>query len=350
MRKFGRKILSAPLALALLASLLPIGAAPAQAADTTHDISQGTLTISENGNYTVTGTTTANNIVVNKNVTATVTLNNVSITGVEENSATGAPAQSPIDLADGATLILILAESSTNTLTGGAGTSFCGTPGIHVPDNAALIIQGSGSLSVSGGSYRDGYGAPGIGGTTDTSGATSGNYTGEDCGTVIILSSQNLNVKGGTGSAGNIATDIGGGSGSSKGDNGQGIRPSTDGNYTVYGDLKLPCDITIPQGVTLTNNGTIQKQDGGSFINDGTVTGQQPADDRYTINYAEETITIGEGYEVYTEATEGTQIQSGGSIPAYIGESLYIQQTGSETTGRTEISLPARPQAPETPT
>ncbi len=364
MRKFGRKILSALLALALLASLLPIGAAPAQAADTTHDISQGTLTISENGNYTVTGTTTANNIVVNKNVTATVTLNNVSITGVEENSATGAPAQSPIDLADGATLILILAESSTNTLTGGAGTSFCGAPGIHVPDNAALIIQGSGSLSVSGGSYRDGYGAPGIGGTTDTSGATSGNYTGEDCGTVIILSSQSLNVKGGTGSAGNIATDIGGGSGSSKGDNGQGIRPSTDGNYTVYGDLKLPCDITIPQGatvnipdgasltvpqgVTLTNNGTIQKQDGGSFINDGTVTGQQPADDRYTINYAEETITIGEGYEVYTEATEGTQIQSGGSITAYIGESLYIQQTGSETTGRTEISIPARPQAPET--
>ena len=138
---------------------------------------------------------------------------------------------------------------------------------------------------------------------------------------------------------------------------------SENGNYTVYGDLKLPCDITIPQGATvnipdgaslevpegstLTNNGTIQK-DGGSFINDGTVTGQQPADDRYTINYAEEAITIGEGYEVYTEATEGTQIQSGGSITAYIGESLYIQQTGSETTGRTEISIPARPQAPET--
>lgn len=363
MRKFGRKILSALLALALLASLLPIGAAPAQAADTTHDISQGTLTISENGNYTVTGTTTANNIVVNKNVTATVTLNNVSITGVEENSATGAPAQSPIDLADGATLILILAESSTNTLTGGAGTSFCGAPGIHVPDNAALIIQGSGSLSVSGGSYRDGYGAPGIGGTTDTSGATSGNYTGEDCGTVIILSSQSLNVKGGTGSAGNIATDIGGGSGSSKGDNGQGIRPTGDGTYTVYGDLELPCDITIPEGVTvvvpegtsltvpkavtLNNNGTIQK-DGGSFINDGTVTGQQPADDRYTINFAEETITIGEGYEVYTEATEGNQIQSGGSITAYIGQTLYLQQTASETTGRTAIPISARPQAPET--
>lgn len=354
MRKLGRKLTSALLALAMFVSLLPIGAAPAQAADTTHDISRGTLTISENGNYTVTGTTTTNQIVVKENVTATVTLNGVNITGAAGNSATGAPAQSHIDLADGATLTLILAESSTNTLVGGAGAGYCGAPGIHVPDDAALIIQGSGSLTVTGGSYETGYGAPGIGGTTDNSGAASGSYTGEDCGTVIILSSGNLNVKGGTGES--TATDIGGGSGTQKGDDGQGIRPSTDGNYTVYGDLELPCDITIPQGATvvipegaslevpegstLTNNGTIQK-DGGSFINDGTVTGQQPADDRYTINFAEETITIGEGYEVYTAETEGDKIQSGGSITAHIGESLYIQKTGSETTGRTAISIPA---------
>ncbi len=103
--------------------------------------------------------------------------------------------------------------------------------------------------------------------------------------------------------------------------------------------------LEVPEGSTLTNNGTIQK-DGGSFINDGTVTGQQPADDRYTINFAEETITIGEGYEVYTAETEGDKIQSGGSITAHIGESLYIQKTGSETTGRTAISIPARPEAP----
>ena len=159
---------------------------------------------------------------------------------------------------------------------------------------------------------------------------------------------------------------IGGGKGlsSNNGSDGAGIKPTGNGNYTVYGDLEFPCDITIPEGATvvipegasltvpesveLTNNGTIQKQDGGSFINDGTVTGQQPADDRYTINYAEETITIGEGYEVYTSATDGTQIQSGGSITAYIGESLYLQKTDSETTGRTAISIPDRPEAPET--
>ena len=366
MHKPLRKFLAALLTLAMLVSLLPISAAPAQAAGEgeSHDISTSTLTISEDGNYTVTGTTTTNQIVVKENVTATVTLNSVNITGAAGNSATGAPAQSPIDLAAGATLTLILAENSTNTLTGGAGTGYCGAPGIHVPDDAALIIQGGGSLTVTGGSYKPGYGAPGIGGTTDNSGAESGSYTGEDCGTVIILSSGNLSVKGGTGES--TATDIGGGSGTQKGDDGQGIRPVSgqENTYMVWGDLELPCDITIPQdatvtipegasltvpeGVTLTNNGTIQKEDGGSFINDGTVTGQQPADSRYTINYAEETITIGEGYEVYTAATDGDKIESNSSITEYIGQTLYLQQTASETTGRTAISIPARPAAPNT--
>ncbi len=366
MHKPLRKSLAALLTLAMLVSLLPISAAPAQAAGEgeSHDISTSTLTISEDGNYTVTGTTTTNQIVVKENVTATVTLNSVNITGAAGNSATGAPAQSPIDLAAGATLTLILAENSTNTLTGGAGTGYCGAPGIHVPDDAALIIQGGGSLTVTGGSYKPGYGAPGIGGTTDNSGAESGSYTGEDCGTVIILSSGNLSVKGGTGES--TATDIGGGSGTQKGDDGQGIRPVSgqENTYMVWGDLELPCDITIPQdatvtipegasltvpeGVTLTNNGTIQKEDGGSFINDGTVTGQQPADSRYTINYAEETITIGEGYEVYTAATDGDKIESNSSITEYIGQTLYLQQTASETTGRTAISIPARPAAPNT--
>ena len=366
MHKPLRKFLAALLTLAMLVSLLPISAAPAQAAGAgeSHDISTSTLTISEDGNYTVTGTTTTNQIVVKENVTATVTLNSVNITGAAGNSATGAPAQSPIDLAAGATLTLILAENSTNTLTGGAGTGYCGAPGIHVPDDAALIIQGGGSLTVTGGSYKPGYGAPGIGGTTDNSGAESGSYTGEDCGTVIILSSGNLSVKGGTGES--TATDIGGGSGTQKGDDGQGIRPVSgqENTYMVWGDLELPCDITIPQdatvtipegasltvpeGVTLTNNGTIQKEDGGSFINDGTVTGQQPADSRYTINYAEETITIGEGYEVYTAATDGDKIESNSSITEYIGQTLYLQQTASETTGRTAISIPARPAAPNT--
>lgn len=121
MRKLSRKILSALPALALLVSLLPIGAAPAQAADTPHDISQGTLTITQDGNYTVTGTIPVNNIVVEEDVTATVTLNNVNITGTgNDGYGTSTPVTSPIDLSAGATLTLILGDNSTNTLTGGA--------------------------------------------------------------------------------------------------------------------------------------------------------------------------------------------------------------------------------------
>ena len=359
MRKLGRKLTSALLTLALLVSLLPIGAAPAQAADTPHDISQGTLTITQDGNYTVTGTTPVNNIVVEEDVTATVTLNNVNITGTGNDSyGTSTPVTSPIDLSAGATLTLILGDNSTNTLTGGAGGGGNGAPGIHVPDDAALIVQGGGSLTVTGGSSSTVYGGIGIGGAAEQVGSIQGK--GEDCGTVIILSTGNVEVKGGSGSANSTADDIGGGEGYHHGGNGQGIRPSGNNTYTIWGSLTLPCDVTIPDGatvaipdytgltvpqdVTLTNNGTIVKDDFGSFINNGTVTGQQPDDDRYSIDYEFEMIKINDGYVVYTEETGGTPLYSIDSITNYIGQSLYIQQAGSSE--RTEIKIPDRPAAP----
>ena len=250
-----QRILPILLTLALCLGMLPT---VALATEGDHNISTDSLTISEDGDYTVTGTTTTNHIVVKEDVTATVTLNGVSITGVEESQVTGAPAQSPIDLADGATLTLILAEDSTNTLTGGAGTSYCGAPGIHVPDDATLIIQGSGSLSTTGGSYVSGFGAPGIGGTTDASGAATGNYPGENCGTVIILA-ENVTAAGGSGAASSDGVDIGGGSGTQSGDNGQGIRPVSGQNntYQVWGELKLPDGVKIPEGATLTGEGSL---------------------------------------------------------------------------------------------
>ena len=328
MRKLGRKLTSALLALALLVSLLPAGVAPAQAADTPHDISQGTLTITQDGNYTVTGTTPVNNIVVEEDVTATVTLNNVNITGTGNDSyGTSTPVTSPIDLSAGATLTLILGDNSTNTLTGGAGGGGNGAPGIHVPDDAALIVQGGGSLSVTGGSSMHGYGGAGIGGKSNLDSAYAG---GENCGTVIILSTGKVEVKGGSGSGNTTADDIGGGSGYTKGNDGQGIRPSGNNTYTIWGSLTLPCDVTIPDGatvaipdytgltvpqdVTLTNNGTIVKDNFGSFINNGTVTGQQPDDDRYSIDYEFEIIKINDGYVVYTEETGGTPLYSIDSI------------------------------------
>lgn len=288
MCKLGRKITSALLAFALLASVLPIGAVPAQAADTPHDISKGTLTITQDGNYTVTGTTTAYNIVVKENVTATVTLNGVNITGTGNDSyGTSTPVTSPIDLSAGATLTLVLSDNSTNTLTGGAGGGRNGAPGIHVPDSAALIIQGGGSLTVTGGSSSAAYDGTGIGGAAEQESQVQSK--GEDCGTVIILSTGKVEVKGGSSSGDTTADDIGGGGYYPSG-NGQGIRPSGSNTYTVWGNLTLHCDITIPHGATvtipdgasltvpsgtkLTNNGTIVKQQGGTFTNNGTLDGK----------------------------------------------------------------------------
>ena len=351
MRKFGRKILSALLALALLASLLPIGAAPAQAADTTHDISQGTLTISEDGDYTVTGTTTTNRIVVGENVTATVTLNGVNITGAEASIVTGASAQSPIDLSTGATLTLILKDNSSNTITGGIGGvgGTNGAPGIHVPDEATLIIYGSGSLTVTGGSSMTNFGGTGIGGAIDDTEA-SGVYRGEDCGTVIILSSGTVNIDGGSSSRSDgDGADIGGGRGTGvggeDGSNGQGIRPVSgqENTYTVWGNLTLPCDITIPQGATVTipngasltvpegtkliNNGTIVKQQGGTFTNNGTLDGN-PLGYPSTVTVAnsgngvttENMVAYGTTATVTATVTGNNQPASDGTVTFYRGE------------------------------
>ena len=326
-------------------------------------------------------------IMIESNVTANITLAGLSIKPAENSTDDG---YSGIVLGSGATLNITLQSGSSNVINGGkSSTAGTPAPGIHVPEGSTLTITGNGSLEVNGayddtnapavgiggmGSSSDAGGACGnvliLGGTITVHGGTSSTRSsvdigggasdtgkGGDCNTVIILTSVN--------SGGGLT--IGGGKGlsSNNGSDGAGIRPAEGGTYTVYGNLTLPCDITIPDGatvtipdgtsltvpenVTLTNNGTIQNN-GGSFINDGTVTGdgQQPADSRYTINYEEETITIADGYEVYTAETDGDKIESNTSITEYIGQTLYLQQTASETTGRTAISILARPEAPET--
>ena len=139
-----------------------------------------------------------------------------------------------------------LSENSQNTLTGGAGGTGSGVPGIHVPSSASLVVCGSGELSVTGGSSSNEYGGNGIGGISN------GGQAGEACGTVIILSTGTVTISGGNSNmSGSNGTDIGGGSGTQKGDNGQGIRPASDGTYTVYGDLELPEGVTFPENITL---------------------------------------------------------------------------------------------------
>lgn len=296
-----RRILPVLLTLALCLGMLPTAALAAETRATVgafevtgdssnYSYSNGVLTVQNGADITISmasGVTTPTNdrIVVAENATATITLNGVNIKG----SANSGNVPSAIDLSPNATLMLVLSENSTNTLAGADGGGYDGAPGIHVPDDATLIIQGGGSLSATGGTSSTGYGGTGIGGKSDS--ASYPLVDGESCGTVIILSTGSINIAGGSASSpGSIGNEIGGGTGGSgvKGDDGQGIRPGTDGNYTVYGDLELPCDITIPegatvtipdgasltvpQGTTLTNNGMIQNQ-GGTFIIDGTIDG-----------------------------------------------------------------------------
>lgn len=90
---------------------------------------------------TFSGTTTADRIVVKEGVTANITLDNININNTSENA---------IKLEDGSTLTLIL--SKDNKLAGGTNKA-----GINVPANTELIIQGKGTLNVTGGRHSSSY-------------------------------------------------------------------------------------------------------------------------------------------------------------------------------------------------
>ena len=290
MRKLGRKFTSALLTLALLVSLLPIGAAPAQAdtgdfsvknntGSSNYTYADGVLTVNDGANITISmdsseTTPTSDRIVVAENATATITLAGVNIKGSDLDSNQNIAAKSAIDLSNGSILTIDLSANTENTLAGGDGsTDGSGAPGIHVPDSASLIIRGEGNLSVSGGTSNIAWGGVGIGGNAGSVG-----NAGEACGTVIYFVSDNVKIAAGESAEGNEpADDIGGGKGSQQqnGDDGQGIRPDSDGNYTVYGNLTLPCDITIPQGTTVTipEGASLTVPEGVTLTNGGAITG-----------------------------------------------------------------------------
>ncbi len=289
MHKPLRKFLAALLTLAMLVSLLPISAAPAQAAGDTGDFNvtgnssysyaNGVLTVNDGANITISmdsseTTPTSDRIVVAENATATITLAGVNIKGSDLDSNQNIAAKSAIDLSNGSILTIDLSANTENTLAGGDGsTDGSGAPGIHVPDSASLIIQGEGSLTVNGGTSSTAYGGVGIGGNAGSDGSA-----GEACGTVIYFVSDNVKIAAGESAEGNEpADDIGGGKGSQQqnGDDGQGIRPDTDGNYTAYGNLTLPCDITIPQGakVTIPQGASLTVPEGVTLTNGGAITG-----------------------------------------------------------------------------
>ena len=379
MRKLGRKLTSALLTLALLVSVLPIGAAPAQAADTAgafevtggtsgtdYSYSNGVLTVNDGASITISMASeatksTSDRIVVNGN--AKITLNGVNITPVDAGTDDG---YSGIDLASGATLNITLQSGSSNVINGGTSITGAPGPGIHVPESSTLIIGGNGSLEVKGAS-RDSEAAVGIGGNGSASQA------GEACGNVIILGGT-ITVHGGTPKyTGRIPVDIGGGNSDAgkggdcktviilasvnsdedlkigggdgargNGSNGQGIRPVSgqENTYMVWGNVILPCDITIPHeatvtipngaslivpsGTKLTNNGTIVKQQGGTFTNNGTLDGNPLGDpstvtvtvssDRVTGNSGQYTAAYGTTATLTATITGNNQPASDGTV------------------------------------
>ena len=75
------------------------------------------------------------------------------------------------------------------------------------------------------------------------------------------------------------------------------------------------------------------------------------ANEGYAINYATETLTVKDGYEVNTaEDFTGTAIQSGASLSDYIGSTLYIRHkadaNGAPASAAVALTIPARLAAP----
>ena len=311
-----RRFLPILVVLALCLGMLPTSALAAEtrantgafqittnegSTESPYTYSNGVLTVNDGANITISlssGATTpaSDRIAVAANATATITLNNVNITPTDAQSEDG---NSGIDLGSGATLNITLQSGSSNVINGGTSAAAMPAPGIHVPENSTLTIGGDGSLEVKGASGNS-RAAVGIGGM----GSDSEN--GEACGNVIILGGT-ITVHGGTATTSSSPVDIGGGAtdtgkggdcntviiltsvnsgegltigggkglSSNDGSDGAGIKPSGDGTYTVYGDLELPCDITIPQGakVVIPEGASLTVPEGVELTNNGTITG-----------------------------------------------------------------------------
>ncbi len=192
----------------------------------------------------VIGTTSTNSIVVDSGVSnLTLILNGVSITSPISGN-------SPIDLQGTASVTIQLANSSANTLN---AIDASGKAGLHVPSTATVIINGTGSLTVTGGYSTGTIAGAGIGGgdneeggtitinggTITASGGTSNSVIGgAGIGGGNKKAGGTININGGTITAmgGNFSSGIGGGNGTSGGNGAGGNITISGGNVTATGN------------------------------------------------------------------------------------------------------------------
>ena len=293
--------------------------------NTAYTYSRGVLTITGNGLYEIgmrsgVTSTTAERIVVSSGVTAA----NIILTDVNINMSNNS-SLSAFDMT-GATVNLTI--HGENILTGGINSA-----GFQVPSGANLTIlaASTGSLIVNGGQNSAGIGggSNSAGGTISIAGGTinatgGANWTnGAGIGGGSNGAGGNISITGGMVTATGLNSNFGIGGGSSSVASGSintisgnavifasSIQPTLpiggnmgsaivfNGNIgTMYSNVTLVQNVTIPSGrilyisngqtltippnITLTNNGTIIKYDGGVIA--GTVTGNQPVSPAFNI-------------------------------------------------------------------
>jgi len=240
-----------------------------------------TVTITTNGEYEITGTTTMKRVVVANGVTADITLNGASIT----NSTV-----SPFQL--NGTAIVNLTLSGTNTLTCSYSTTSSTAgyyAGLYGGLNSTLTISGTGILNATGGTWSAGIGGSRI---------NNSNYTQSAAGTIIINSGTIIATGGDRGGAGIGGAYLGSG----------GNITINGGTVTAVGGYSTAVIATCGAGIGSGNN----SGDGGTItINGGTITaigGSSAATSSLGYGGA----GIGGGRDGYT----GNIIISGGRVTA----------------------------------
>ena len=186
----------------------------ADAGGVLHNISDGDITISSDGDYVITGETGAYTIEIEAGVNANITLDNISVT---TDSASG---KSPFKIADDSTGNVVITLKGENKLMSNAVDHAALQKNGAGAGIGRLTIKGTGSLTAAGGGEAAAIGGSGYGSAASNiaiSGGTvtaMGGYWAAGIGGASGGSGENITISGGVvkASGGNLGAGIGGGS------------------------------------------------------------------------------------------------------------------------------------------
>ena len=174
----------------------------------TFNINDGSVNITQGGNYTINGTgkVTSNTIsVIGSNITATITLHNVNIYVSDQNQKAAFLAKNN----DQSNVNLTIILEGTNSLKSNAYGNWAGLTWNNSDNNSMLEIKGDGSLYAVGGNWGAGIGSSSFdsGKNITITGGTvtaSGGYDSNAIGGGYQGSAENITITGGSVKAGRI--------------------------------------------------------------------------------------------------------------------------------------------------